>query len=89
MHSSMPRAAPSHFSRAFKATFGTKVLDYIHRCRIERAQQLMLVSKQPLSQIALACGFADQSHYCRVFRAVVGLSPNAWRRQKMTEAPDE
>ncbi len=83
------RLSTSHFSRAFKATFGTTVLDYIHRRRVERAQQLMLVSEQSLAQIALSCGFADQAHYCRIFRAIVGLSPNAWRRQNMVEAPDQ
>jgi AraC family transcriptional regulator len=86
---SKARLSTSHFSRAFKATFGTTVVDYIHRRRVRRSQQLMLVSEQPLSQIALSCGFADQAHYCRVFRAVVGLSPNAWRRQNMVEAPDD
>jgi len=83
---SQTRLSANHFSRAFKATFGTTVLDYIHRRRVERSQQLMLTSEQPLSQIALSCGFADQAHYCRVFRAVVGLSPNVWRRQNMREA---
>ncbi len=83
------RLSASHFSRAFKATFGTTLLDYIHRRRVRRSQQLMLVSERPLAQIALSCGFADQAHYSRVFRAVVGLSPNAWRRQNMVEAPDE
>jgi AraC family transcriptional regulator len=83
------RLSTSHFSRAFKVTFGTTVLDYIHRRRVERAQQLMLLSEQPLARIALSCGFADQAHYCRVFRTVVGLSPNAWRRQNMVEAPNE
>ena len=83
------RLSASHFSRAFKATFGTTVLGYIRRCRVERAQHMMLTSEQPLSHIALSCGFADQSHYCRVFHAVVGLSPNAWRRQNMLEAPDQ
>lgn len=86
---SRTRLSASHFSRAFKATFGMTVLDYIHRRRVERAQQLMLVSEQPLSQIALACGFADQAHYCRVFRALVGVSPNAWRRQNRPEARDD
>lgn len=75
------RLSASHFSRAFKATFGVTVLHYIHRRRVERAQQLMLTSEQTMAQIALSCGFADQAHYCRVFRAVVGLSPNRWRRQ--------
>jgi AraC family transcriptional regulator len=83
------RLSASHFSRAFKVTFGATVLDHIRRRRVERAQQMMLTSEQPLSQIALSCGFADQSHYCRVFHDVVGLSPNAWRRQNMLEPPDD
>lgn len=83
------RLSASYFSHAFKVTFGTTVGHYIRRRRVERAQQLMLLSKEPLSQIALACGFSDQAHYCRVFRDVVGLSPNTWRHRNMNLAPDE
>lgn len=79
----------SYFSRSFKATFGTTVGNYIRRRRIERAQQLMLLSMEPLSQIALACGFADQAHYCRVFRGVAGMSPNVWRRRNMRLPAEE
>lgn len=86
---SKARLSASYFSHAFKVSFGTTVCSYIRCRRIERAQQLMLLSKEPLSQIALACGFADQAHYCRVFRNVVGLSPNAWRRRNRNMAPDE
>ena len=78
------RLSKSHFSRAFKATFGTTVARYVLRRRVEEAKRLMLVSHDPLSQIALACGFGDQAHYCRVFRDVVGISPNSWRRQNMS-----
>jgi transcriptional regulator GlxA family with amidase domain len=83
---SKARLSASHFSRAFKVTFVTTVINYIQRRRVERAQQMMLLSDQPLSQIAVACGFADQAHYCRVFRDVIGLSPNAWRRENMLKA---
>jgi AraC family transcriptional regulator len=83
------RLSISYFSHAFKTTFGTTVCHYIRRRRIERAQQLMLSSREPLSQIALACGFADQAHYCRVFRNVVGRSPHTWRRQNMSVALDD
>lgn len=83
------RLSAGYFSRAFKATFGTTMCRYIRQQRIERAQQLMLLSDQPLSQIALACGFTDQAHYCRVFRHVVGMNPNAWRRRNMNLAPGE
>jgi AraC-like DNA-binding protein len=86
---SMVRLSASYFSHTFKATFGTTVCHYIRRRRIERAQQLMLLSEQPLAQIAIACGFADQAHYCRVFREVMGQSPNAWRRRNMKLAPEE
>lgn len=86
---SKARLSASHFSRAFKATFGTTACDYIRQRRIEHSKQLMLLSGEPLSQIALACGFANQAHYCRAFRDVVGLSPNAWRREHINLAQDE
>ena len=78
------RLSKSHFARAFKATFGTTVGRYVWLRRVQRAKRLMLVSHEPLSQIALACGFGGQAHYCRVFRDVVGISPNNWRRQNMS-----
>jgi AraC-like DNA-binding protein len=40
----------------------------------------MLEGHQPLSQIALSCGFADQAHLARIFRRETGLAPSAWRR---------
>lgn len=86
---SKARLSAGYFSCAFKATFGTTVRKYIRQRRIERAQQLMLLTNERLARIALACGFSDQAHYCRVFRSVVGLSPNAWRRRNLNLAPHE
>src|SRR5262249_1506686 len=71
----------SHFCRAFKTSFGETPRAYILRRRVERAQELMLTTKEPLSQIALACGLCDQAHFSRVFRRIVGETHNAWRRQ--------
>jgi AraC family transcriptional regulator len=70
-----------HFFRTFKATFGAAPFAYIARRRIDRAQQLMLTTNEPLSQIALACGLCDQSHLTRLFRRIVGMSPRRWRRE--------
>lgn len=71
----------SHFSRAFKKSFGETPHDYITRQRVNRAQTIMLNSREPLVKIALDCGMADQSHFGRVFRRVIGVTPAAWRRQ--------
>jgi AraC-like DNA-binding protein len=77
---SIARLSTSHFARAFKKSFGAAPFAYVSRLRIERAKQLMLESEAALSQIALECGMCDQSHFTRVFRRVVGDSPNNWRR---------
>jgi transcriptional regulator GlxA family with amidase domain len=51
---------------------------------VERAQDLLLATDEPISQIALACGLADQCHLCRLFRKLAGESPAAWRRARQT-----
>jgi AraC-like DNA-binding protein len=75
-----------HFNHAFKETFGESPHMYIVGLRLKMAQELMLSTADPLSQIAHACGFADQSHFSKAFRRRVGQTPNAWRRHNMTEA---
>jgi AraC-like DNA-binding protein len=77
----------SHFTRAFKETFGETPLGYVSRQRMRYAQDLMLRSGECLSQIALTCGHCDQSHFTRVFRRKVGMSPRAWRRQFASNVP--
>lgn len=70
----------SHFGRRFKASFGVSPRDYLIRARVERVKALMCGDDAPLSQIALDCGFCDQAHMSRLFRAVVGSTPSRWRR---------
>ena len=48
--------------------------------RMGRAKQLLPDPQLSLPDIALACGFGDQSHFSRMFSAAVGLSPGLWRR---------
>src|ERR1700735_2982963 len=55
----------SKFNRTFKASFSCTPGQYVRRMRIERAQNLMTLSSDPLCQIAAECGFADQAHFSR------------------------
>jgi AraC family transcriptional regulator len=80
--------SPSKFNRLFKARFGCTPGQYIRRMRIARAQTLMTMYLDPLSQIAAECGFADQSHLTRCFRKVVGESPATWRAQRCKRLQD-
>jgi transcriptional regulator GlxA family with amidase domain len=78
------RLSVSHFGRAFKQSFGRAPHAHVIAERIARAQTLMLETAEPLAQIALAVGLADQSHLSRLFRQVTGDSPFAWRRARWT-----
>jgi AraC family transcriptional regulator len=83
---SVVRLNTSHFGRAFRNSFGEPPHEYVIRRRVERAQGLMLSTRAPLSEIALDCGLADQSHLTRLFRRMVGQSPRSWRRSRL-DAP--
>ncbi len=74
------RLSPSHFSQAFRRTVGCPPHKWLLKQRVERAKQLMVDTRQSLSEIALETGFADQSHLTRVFSQHLGESPAAWRR---------
>jgi AraC-like DNA-binding protein len=82
------RLSSSYFSRAFKGSFGKAPHAFIIERRIVRAQQEMLAADDPLSQIAIACGFADQAHLSRAFRRLTGRTPHAWRRARRPRAAD-
>jgi AraC-like DNA-binding protein len=68
-----------HFARAFKQSAGVTPHHYLVRRRIERAQDMLARSELPLSGIALATGFSDQSHLARHFRQMLGMTPGQFR----------
>src|SRR5580704_14131954 len=78
----------AHFSRSFKGTFGCSPHAFVVRRRIELAATYMLQTEMSLSDVALGCGFVDQAHLCKHFRAITGETPAAWRRAKKARGPD-
>jgi AraC-like DNA-binding protein len=70
----------SHFSRAFRQSTGLSPHRWLMQRRVDLAKSLLPDRKLSLAEIALSCGFTDQSHFTRVFSAFVGISPGAWRR---------
>lgn len=80
--SAVARLCVTHFSRAFRRSFGEAPHAYVIRRRLDRARHLMLTSDMALSELALACGFSDQAHLCKLFRCSTGTTPAAWRRER-------
>jgi AraC-like DNA-binding protein len=69
-----------HLARAFRQSTGVPPHRWLLDRRVKRAKELLPNTKLSLSDVALACGFGDQSHFTRTFTATVRLSPGVWRR---------
>jgi AraC family transcriptional regulator len=61
----------------FKRSMGVTVHEYVMRRRVERARALLVAAAMPAGQVALAAGFAHQSHMARWMRRVLGVTPRA------------
>jgi len=71
---------PTHLLRTFRRHHGVTISAYVRQRRIERARLEVANGDRPLSMIALDAGFADQSHFTRVFRAAFGETPGQYAR---------
>lgn len=70
-----------YFARAFRRTTGVTPHQWLMRKRVERARDMLLTGGLGLADVAIVCGFVDQSHFSRVFAKFHGLSPGRWRQQ--------
>jgi AraC-like DNA-binding protein len=68
-----------HFARGFKRSAGVTPHHYLTQKRVERAQDMLAHTDLPLSEIAYAVGFSDQSHLARHFRQMLGVTPGQFR----------
>lgn len=69
--------SPHYFARLFKQSTGFAPHQYVIRCRVERAKQLLIQGKLTIAQVAYAVGFAHQSHLNRHFKRWLGVTPKA------------
>ena len=70
---------PVHLSQVFHKHYNCTVGLYLRQRRIEFACQRLADSSTPLSEIALAAGFSDQSHLTRMFKRHIGIPPSQYR----------
>ena len=71
--------SPYHFARLFRQITGESPHQFVLRQRIEKACHLLKTTDMPLAHIALESGFANQSHFTRIFKRHLGLTPRAYR----------
>lgn len=71
---------PVHLASTFRRHCGCTVGDYVRRLRIDYAARELVRSDAPLVEVALNAGFADQSHFTRVFKHHIGTTPAEYRR---------
>jgi AraC family transcriptional regulator len=81
--------SPCHFARLFKATYGTTAHQYVQTLRLDAAAAALRRNHAvPIAQVALACGFASQSHMTELMRRHLGFTPSMLRREQAAGRPE-
>jgi len=70
---------PVHLARVFRQHAGVSPAEYLRRRRVEQAKSLLQHTTRTISDIALSCGFGDQSHFSNAFRRLCGVTPARYR----------
>jgi AraC family transcriptional regulator len=76
----------SHFTRAFRKSFGVSPYRWLLERRIDHGKTLLITSDFPIADIAVRSGFSDQAAFTRAFARIVGDSPARWRRAAISRA---
>lgn len=71
---------PVTISSLFNHYYHVTISDFLRILKVEHAIQMIQNSEKPLTEIALECGFSDQSHFTRVFKSKTGFLPARYRR---------
>jgi AraC family transcriptional regulator len=80
------RVHPVHLCRSFRKHHGMTVGQYLRRLKVEHARTLLAQGELRLSEIAVRCGFCDQSHFSSVFKRLAGVTPGDFRASARTSS---
>lgn len=69
----------TYLYRLFKKELGKSVIDYINKCRISKAVNMLSDCSRSIKDIAYSVGYADQMYFSRVFKRLRGVSPSKFR----------
>ena len=70
-----------HLQRLFRQAIGMSIQQFIIHSRVHTAAHHLTRASRPLAEIALDCGFSDQSAFTNTFRRIIGLSPREYRKR--------
>jgi AraC family transcriptional regulator len=73
------KMSPYYFARLFKQSMGIAPYQYLIQQRVERAKRLLKQRNDAIVDVALQCGFANQSHFTKLFRQLTGMTPKAYQ----------
>jgi len=71
---------PAYLSVLFKKEMGSNFTDYLNSLRIKRSKELLVATNLSLLDISLQTGFEEQSYFTKVFKKLVGCTPNKYRK---------
>lgn len=74
--------SPYHFHRIFRGMMGETVCEHIRRLRLERAAMHLVQTRRSVTRLAFEAGFESHEAFTRAFRAMFGMSPSDYRRQR-------
>jgi AraC-like DNA-binding protein len=77
---------PVQVCRQFHSRFGCTISSYVRRVSVARAQSLLGCHELSIAEIALTCGFSDQSHFTAAFRRLTGMPPHRYRTRNSKAA---
>ena len=67
---------------AFKKEFSTTVNSYLNTLRLERSKKMLENENTSINEVALSCGFSDQSYFSKVFSSAYGITPTEYRERE-------